>query len=128
MAVEVEVMKIKYESSQNFQLRAINAIAGVFEGQPNDVEGFSSVLRGEAVRGTQAGLFNEIGAIGNNLLLDEDSILENTRAIQEENGIEPVERLDGMNFSIEMETGTGKRGSTWKPCSSLYAMHYAGIY
>ena len=27
-----------------------------------------------------------------------------------------------------METGTGKRGSTWKPCSSLYAMHYAGIY
>jgi type III restriction enzyme len=108
MAVEVEVMKIKYESSQNFQLRAINAIAGVFEGQPNDVEGFSSVLRGEAVRGTQAGLFNEIGAIGNNLLLDEDSILENTRAIQEENGIEPVERLDGMNFSIEMETGTGK--------------------
>lgn len=101
-------MKIKYESSQPFQLRAISAITGIFEGQPNDVEAFSSVIRGEAVRGAQSNLFSEIGAIGNNLLLDEDALLENVQAIQEDNGEEPVKRLDGMNFSIEMETGTGK--------------------
>lgn len=53
-------------------------------------------------------MFSEIGAVGNNLLLDEESILENVQAIQNENGIEPLSRLDGMNFSIEMETGTGK--------------------
>lgn len=101
-------MKIKYDSQQSFQIQAIGAITGVFEGQPLDAEGFSSVLESRIVRGAQAGLFNEIGAVGNGLLLDEDSILENVRSIQNENGIDPVTKLDGMNFSIEMETGTGK--------------------
>ncbi len=101
-------MKIKYDSQQDFQIQAINAIVDVFEGQPHDSEMFSTALKTHAVSGAQAGLFNEIGAVGNNLLLDEDSILENVQAIQNENGIEPAERLDGMNFSVEMETGTGK--------------------
>lgn len=101
-------MKIKYDSNQNFQLQAINAIADVFEGQPNDAEDFSTVLKSQAVSGAQANLFNEIGAVGNNLLLDDGAILENTQYIQNINGIEPVAKLDGMNFSIEMETGTGK--------------------
>lgn len=101
-------MKIKYESNQAFQLQAINSIVDVFEGQPADAESFTSVLKGSAVSGAQAGLFNEIGAIGNNLILDDESILENVQNIQNENGIEPVDKLDGMNFSVEMETGTGK--------------------
>ncbi len=101
-------MKIKYDSQQPFQLQAVNAIADVFEGQPHDAEAFATALKTSAISGVQAGLFNEIGAVGNNLLLDEDSILENVRAIQNENGIEPTNKLDGMNFSIEMETGTGK--------------------
>lgn len=101
-------MKIKYDSQQPFQIQAIDAIADVFEGQPLDAEGFSSVLQSRTVRDAQAGLFNEIGAVGNNLLLDDDSILENVRHIQNENGIEPNAKLDGLNFSIEMETGTGK--------------------
>lgn len=75
-------MKIKYESSQPFQLKAISAITDIFEGQPEDVEAFSSVIRGEAVRGAQSNLFSEIGAIGNNLLLDEDALLENVQVIQ----------------------------------------------
>lgn len=101
-------MKIKYDSQQPFQIQAINAIAGVFEGQPNDADVFATALQTRAISGAQAGLFNEIGAVGNNLLLDEDSILENVQHIQNENGIEPAVRLDGMNFSVEMETGTGK--------------------
>lgn len=101
-------MKIKYDSQQPFQIQAIDAIADVFEGQPLDAEAFSTALQSRTVRGAQAGLFNEIGAVGNNLLLDEDSILENVQHIQNENGIDPITKLDGMNFSIEMETGTGK--------------------
>ena len=101
-------MKIKYDARQDFQIKAIDAIADIFEGQPNDAEDFSTALKSRAVPGAQAGLFNEIGAIGNNLLLDDDSILENVRSIQNENGIEPGAKLDGLNFSIEMETGTGK--------------------
>lgn len=101
-------MKIKYDSNQPFQLQAISAITDVFEGQPDDVDMFDAVIKTQAVSGIQTGFFNEIGAIGNNLLLDEDSILENVRHIQDENGIQPVDTLDGMNFSVEMETGTGK--------------------
>lgn len=101
-------MKIKYDSQQQFQLQAINAIADVFKGQPNDAEVFQAALKSQALSGAQAGLFSEIGAVGNNLLLDEDSILENVRHIQNENGIGPVSKLDGLNFSVEMETGTGK--------------------
>lgn len=101
-------MKIKYDSQQQFQLQAISAITDVFEGQPPDAEAFSTALKTRATSGYQAGLFNEIGAVGNNLLLDDDSVLENVRHIQNENGIEPTAKLDGMNFSIEMETGTGK--------------------
>ena len=66
-------MKIKYDSQQPFQIQAINAITGVFEGQPNDADAFATALQARAVSGAQAGLFNEIGAVGNNLLLDEDS-------------------------------------------------------
>ncbi|MFZ1360530.1 MAG: DEAD/DEAH box helicase family protein [Candidatus Saccharimonadales bacterium] len=101
-------MKIKYDSKQDFQIKAIDAIVDIFEGQPNDAEDFSTALQSRTVRGAQAGLFNEIGAVGNNLLLDDDSILENVQHIQNENGIEPKPKLDGLNFSIEMETGTGK--------------------
>lgn len=101
-------MKIKYDSQQPFQIQAIGAITDVFEGQPSDAEVFATALKTSAVRGGQAGLFNEIGAVGNNLLLDEEAILENVKAIQNENGIEPSTKLDGMNFSVEMETGTGK--------------------
>lgn len=51
----------------------------------------------------------EIGAYGNNLVLDEDTILENLQRVQDHNGLEINESLvDGLQFDIEMETGTGK--------------------
>lgn len=101
-------MKIKYDSNQNFQIKAIDAIADIFEGQPKDVEQFSTALKANYSYGGQTSLVNEIGAIGNNLIIDEDSILQNVKLIQDDNGIEPLNHLKGMNFSIEMETGTGK--------------------
>ena len=38
-------MKIKYDSSQPFQLQAISAITSVFDGQPEDADAFDAVLR-----------------------------------------------------------------------------------
>ena len=38
----------------------------------------------------------------------EAATLANLRAVQERNGIAMSEALDGMHFSVEMETGTGK--------------------
>ena len=54
------------------------------------------------------GLFQSELGIGNRLTLDEEEILDNVRAIQEANGIEKCEVLQGKEFSVEMETGTGK--------------------
>src|SRR5699024_11025669 len=55
------------------------------------------------------GLSVEIGAIGNNLLLTEETILENLKVVQNRNGLQGSETLkDGPQFDIEMETGTGK--------------------
>ena len=68
-------MKIKYDSNQLFQLQTISTITSVFEGQPDSADAFDAVLRSRSVCGDQIGLFNEIGAIGNNLLLDDDAIL-----------------------------------------------------
>lgn len=46
--------------------------------------------------------------IGNKLQLLDDEILENLRDIQLRNGLRPSESLSSGDFTVEMETGTGK--------------------
>lgn len=50
---------------------------------------------------------SELG-IGNRLQLLDDEILENLHAIQLKNGLRPSESLASGDFTVEMETGTGK--------------------
>lgn len=45
---------------------------------------------------------------GNMLHLDRETILANLREVQNRTGLAPEPSLDSMNFTIEMETGTGK--------------------
>ncbi|HMO62986.1 MAG TPA: DEAD/DEAH box helicase family protein [Ferruginibacter sp.] len=53
-------------------------------------------------------LLSEYG-LGNRLVLSEEQLLENVKIIQQRNEIkDTVCELQGMNFSVEMETGTGK--------------------
>ena len=92
-------MKLHFDPNQEFQREAINSVVGIFEGQPLN-RGDFDVLFGDA-------LFQEAG-IGNRLVLDDDQILENVNVVQKANGLTLSNSLDGMNFSVEMETGTGK--------------------
>jgi len=46
--------------------------------------------------------------IGNRLQLLDDEILENLRAVQLRNGMRPSDSLASGDFTVEMETGTGK--------------------
>ncbi|MBP9901016.1 MAG: hypothetical protein KBH45_06120 [Verrucomicrobia bacterium] len=81
---------------------AIRAVVDVFAGLPLTraaLQWQSDALGGE--------LLTEMG-VGNSLALGDESILRNVRAIQAANEIEPNAELDGLNFSVEMETGTGK--------------------
>ena len=54
------------------------------------------------------GLFQTELGLGNRLNIGDEDILRNVQAVQEANEIEKVAALEGREFSIEMETGTGK--------------------
>ena len=95
-------MKLVFDPNQEFQSQAVKSIIDLFEGQPlNQGDfGFSISENGQ--------LFNENG-VGNRIVLSEKQILSNLQEVQKRNGFKNIsEELDGMHFSVEMETGTGK--------------------
>lgn len=95
-------MKLKFDPALGYQNDAISAVVKLFDGQPIAQSNFEiSVANGHGL------ISSELG-IGNRLTLDDNQLLVNTRKIQESNGIEKVQTLQGREFSIEMETGTGK--------------------
>ena len=96
-------MKLKFDPSLEYQGHAIDAVVGVFDGQPIAQSSFeiSQTTGG-------LGLVQTELAVGNAVTLEAEKILENVRSIQEQHDIEMVPELQGMDFSIEMETGTGK--------------------
>ena len=104
-------MKLKFDPNQQYQSEAINAAVDLFEGQPQDAGNLLARLQERNVsEGIKLLELDEIGAVGNNLVLDKAAILQNLQSIQNRNGLQVNDKLDGdaLNFSIEMETGTGK--------------------
>lgn len=97
-----------------YQDTAIRAIVDLFQGQPlgpaaNEirVDGHTGLKRTE-----------DGAALANELIVDEDAILANLQAVQTANKIDPLsteipKQVEGKppapwQFSVEMETGTGK--------------------
>jgi type III restriction enzyme len=106
-----------FDASQQYQLDAINSVVGLFDGQPKDADRLVTTLRGSAELedddtkiSLDLDLTQEVGAIGNNLVLDAGLILANLQKVQDRNGLEVCDKLydDALDFDIEMETGTGK--------------------
>src|SRR5690554_2967290 len=106
-------MKLTFESNLQYQHEAIKSITDLFEGQPLEDSIMEFNLKEE-------GSLYLINGVGNNLILSEDQILANLQAIQENNEITVSEKLDGMHFSVEMETGTGK---TYVYLRTIYELH-----
>jgi type III restriction enzyme len=94
-------MKLSFEANLKYQQEAIKSITDLFEGQPLEDSILEFNLKEE-------GALNLINGVSNNLILSEVQILTNLQAIQANNEIKVSDKLDGMHFSIEMETGTGK--------------------
>ena len=131
-------MKLKFDPNQQYQLDAIQAVVNIFTGQPKDIDGATRHMDQDGQLRLEATI-----AKGNSLVLDIAQIIKNTHKIQEKNGIEksetkeggfsfptnfPLEISDkslkyGMNFSIEMETGTGKTYVYLRMIHELY-QHY----
>lgn len=106
----------QFDASQPYQLDAIASVVDLFDGQPKDAEKLVTTLRGAAVlpdsdqAALDIDLTQEVGAVGNSLVLDRDLILANLQRVQDRNGLEVAPALagDALDFDIEMETGTGK--------------------
>ncbi len=112
-------MKIQFNPNLDYQAEAITSIVDIFEGQEICQTNFTvAPLRKED--GLLAGLDQNDLGIGNRLRLLDDDILKNVKAIQLRNGLAPSDELDGMNFTVEMETGTGK---TYVYLRSIFELH-----
>lgn len=113
-------MKLHFEANLDYQLAAIEAVCDLFRGQeicrseftvtmhapsaPVDDDLFPSTTPQQMSLGVAE---SDLG-IGNKLTLLDDEIAENLHAIQLRGGLPPSGMLASGDFTVEMETGTGK--------------------
>lgn len=101
-------MKLEFDGHQDYQLEAIKSVIDIFDGQPLAKGNCEIPLNS----GVSSLVFSDNG-IANNLEISHEAILKNVQAIQEKNGLTLSDKLEEsgdvpLNFTIEMETGTGK--------------------
>ncbi len=134
-------MKLKFDSKQAYQLEAIQSVVNLFEGQYLNDSNSEFSLTSENSGSIQ---FTEQG-VGNNFTLTEEEIFANLNRIQTANNLREDEistTLEKLwynevadtkgnitdtaiaapfpNFSVEMETGTGK---TYVYLRSIYELN-----
>lgn len=117
-------MKIQFNPDLSYQKDAIDAVVGIFEGQEICRTTFTVTSAPVMDKHGQmdalaASEQNDIG-IGNRLRLIEEELLENTQQVQLINGLKQSSALNGKDFTIEMETGTGK---TYVYLRSIFEMN-----
>ena len=102
-------MKLHFEDNLDYQKTAIEAVSDLFCGQDiNRTEFTVSKLVDPTGQLKLAGMEESTLGIGNRLQLLDDELLENLKSIQLRNGLRPSDSLAGGDFTVEMETGTGK--------------------
>ena len=114
-------MKLKFKSDLKYQNEAIKSVVDIFKGQTPMTSNFT-VLTGKSLNDgqLQMGVVQSSIGIGNKLDVIPDDILKNVQDIQMRNNLPRSEKLDGMNFTVEMETGTGK---TYVYLKSIYQLN-----
>jgi type III restriction enzyme len=102
-------LKLHFEPDLEFQKNAIDSVCDLFRGQEICRSEFTVTINvpGDSQQGSLPYDLNALG-IGNRLQLLDDDLLANLREIQTRNGLKPSETLNSGDFTVEMETGTGK--------------------
>ena len=106
-------MKLKFDSTLDYQQEAIAAVRDVFKGQTAKQSLFTvATIENEQLAlgfGNAPQQMSLGQGIGNRLELDEEDLLKNIREVQLRHWLSQSEALGReMNLDIEMETGTGK--------------------
>lgn len=95
-------MKLKFKN-QDFQTDAVNAVADLFLGQ----EKLTTTFSVDNDNGQMRLIQNDFG-LGNNRKIDTDKLIANMHSIQRRNKLQISRDFEQRQYSIEMETGTGK--------------------
>jgi type III restriction enzyme len=100
-------MKLHFEPNLDYQHAAIESVCDLFRGQEICRTEFTVTRDATAAQQTLAFAQSDLG-IGNRLQLLDDELLTNLSDIQIRNGLRPAASLASGDFTVEMETGTGK--------------------
>jgi len=95
-------MKLHFEPNLPYQRNAIEAVCDLFRGQELCRTEFTVLPDAQS-----SFLQTDLG-IGNRLTLLDDQIEDNLKAVQLRNGLRPSDAMTSGDFTVEMETGTGK--------------------
>ena len=99
-------MKLHFEPNLDYQLDAIEAVCALFRGQEICRTEFT-VTKSAVVGKFLPGIESDLG-LGNRLNLHYDELLKNLADIQLRHSLPPSSKLTSVDFTVEMETGTGK--------------------
>jgi len=95
-------MKFKFDPNIDYQIDAVNSVIDLFIGNRTDDSNI-------AFNYNENNKIVSYRTVANKLNIDDNELLQNLLAIQHKNDIEQeIENIDSMDFTVEMETGTGK--------------------
>tara|TARA_B100000963_G_C22635187_1_gene677225 strand:- start:175 stop:3153 length:2979 start_codon:yes stop_codon:yes gene_type:complete len=114
-------VKFQFDPNQNHQRIAWESAIGIFEGQELNKTIFSMPsVQSTGQLNLMSGIKDIEKGFGNRLVLLNEDILENLKHIQLSNGLKQSKELKSYDFTIEMETGTGK---TYVYLRSIFEMN-----
>ncbi len=131
-------MKLQFKEQQ-FQIRAVKSVVDCFDGQPQETTRFTLERSANIVRKAKAAaqgvnlleleddVLESIGYRNRPLQLTDNQVLKNIKQVQLANDLFESDKIErprglklGYNFTIEMETGTGK---TYTYIRTMYELH-----
>ena len=101
-------MKLHFEDNLDFQRDAIDSVVKLFNGQEISRSEFTVTFQPKSGPQGSLGLIENKMGVGNRLLLVDEELHENLSKVQLDNGLAPSPALVSGDFTVEMETGTGK--------------------
>ncbi|AZM81757.1 restriction endonuclease subunit R [Pseudomonas aeruginosa] len=101
-------MKLHFEPNLDYQMQAIEAVCDLFRGQEVCRTEFTVTMKLPDDVQMSLGVAQSDLGVGNRLTLLDDELLKNLADIQLRGGLPPSSSLTSGDFTVEMETGTGK--------------------
>jgi len=110
-------MKLHFEPDLDYQLQAIEAVCDLFRGQEACRTEFTVTMKApapaesdpsDAPQQFALGIAESDLGVGNRLTLFDEDLYKNLSDIQLRGGLPPSVELKSGDFTVEMETGTGK--------------------